>query len=426
MNTLVVGIGECGRNIALQLYYQFSTVQYIRYKFLMKNFYFFLTDSESTTSLFEDIKNKGIPMEVVNPDKTDIQTKPLNIFMLSPISSKAGVGGTWILSSKMAEEYFKKGGWEKEGYRNYINDLNDSSKFVECFNIFNSAGGGTGCGAGPVFLEYLNTMSKKDAPRTLYTATIVFPFKNEERWREVNSAVNIARYSRLCDGLLIADNEHMKNWLKLDTKNVQKKSNELMGNIWMWMSACSSTNFSISPKRWEASDFKRKFRIGTYGAPVVLCYREEPVETLKMIKMEWIVFRTINENCMAQCLPGTSRRILMIISKPENFESSSSESSIVDYIGKELKISKKSDIEVIFIKRKDNMKHVTFIALLVAPVIQRFEKLENNFKEYLEDHELFERDMLVTGLSGDEILGAYQQEYNNFKKYSDYLRRGSE
>lgn len=426
MNVLVVGIGECGRNIALQLYYQFSIVQYIRYKFLLKNFHFFITDSETMVSLNEDIKRKGIPAEVINPIKTDIHIKPLNIFMLSPASSKAGVGGTWILSSRMAEEFFKKGGMEKDVSINVVKNINFASESVECFNIFNSAGGGTGCGAGPVFLEYLYRSSKKDAARTLYTATIVFPFITEEKWREVNSAVNIARYSRLCDGIFIADNEHMKNWMKLDTKDVQKKANELMGNIWMWMSACSSTNFIITPKRWEASDFKRKFRIGTYGAPVVLCYREEPVETLKMMKMEWIVFSTIKDNCMAKCEPETSRRILLIISKPENFENTSSESNIIDYVGKELKMSKKSDIEVIFIKRKDNMKHVTFIALLVAPVIQRFEKLENTFEEYLEDHELFERNMLVTGLPVDEIWGAYQYEFDNFKKYRDYLRRGWE
>ncbi len=416
MNTLVVGIGECGRNIALQLYYQLSS---IRYKILMKSFDFFITDSEDIVRLIKDIERKGIPKEVINPAKIDEKIKSLNVFMLSPASSYAGVGGAWILSSKMAQEFFRQEGEEN---KKYMNSIDLSTKFVECFNIFNSAGGGTGSGAGPVFLEYMHAKSTKDTSRKLYTATIVLPFIEESgSWRDVNTAVNLARYSKLCDGILIADNEHLKNSMKQDIKNVQKTANELLSNVWMWMNACSSPHLNASPKRWEGADFKRSFKIGACGAPVVPCYREESIETLKRINIGWIVLRTIKENCGANCLPHTSKRILVVVSMPENAGFTFSESDIKDYISKEMLKGEKSAIEVIFIKGKA-MLHASVTVLLVAPEISRLEELESNFKDYLENQKLFERDLLVTGLPKDEIWDAYKNEYENFRKYLEYLK----
>ncbi len=415
MNTLVIGIGECGRNIALQLYYQLSSM---RYKYLMKNFDFFVTDSENIVRLRSDIERKGIPKEVINPESVDEKIKPLNVFMLSPISS-AGVGGAWILSSKMAQEFFYQEGEEN---KKYIDSIDFSAKFVECFNIINSAGGGTGSGAGPIFLEYVRTKSATDTSRRLYTATMVLPFNQESGgWRDVNTAVNITRYSKLCDGILMADNEHLKNSMKQDTKNVQKKANELLSNVWMWMNACSSTHLSVSPKRWEGADFKRSFKIGVCGAPIVPCYREESIETLRKISIGWIVLRTIKENCVAGCLPQTSKRIFVIISMPENVSFTFSESDIRDYIGKELLKGERSAIDVIFIRGK-SMMHASITVLLVAPKIPRLEELESNFKVYLENQKLFERDLLVTGLPHDEIWDAYKNEYDNFKKYLEYIK----
>jgi hypothetical protein len=57
MKTLMVGAGECGRNIALQLYYQLTSM---RYTYLMKNFDYFLADSEDTQRVISDIHRKGI------------------------------------------------------------------------------------------------------------------------------------------------------------------------------------------------------------------------------------------------------------------------------------------------------------------------------------------------------------------------------
>ncbi len=420
MNTLIVGIGECGRNIALQLYYQLTGM---RYKYLMKNFDFFITDIEDSLRLIGDIKLKGIPAEVINPKTIDTTIKPLNVFMLSPSSPYAGVGGAWTLASKMAQKFLYQ---EKGENEKYIDLINLSAKFSECFNIFNSAGGGTGSGAGPIFLEHMRTKSAEDSMRKLFTATIVLPFKNESgNWREVNTATSIARYSKLCDGILIADNEHLKNMIKQDAKTVQKKANELLGNVWMWLSACSSTHLNISPKRWEGADFKRSFKIGTSSAPVVPCYREESIAKLKMINLGWIVLRTIKENCAAECLPQTSNRILVIASLPDKENSSSSESGVADYISNELFKGKKAAIDVIFIR--GNMQQVSVTVLLISPKIPRLEELESNFKTYLEDPKLFERDMLGQFLinSQEDILNAYKTEYENFTNYLDYLKKFS-
>lgn len=417
MNTLVVGIGECGRNITLQLYNHLSSM---RYKFLMKNFDFFITDSEDTLRLIGDIKRKGIPGEVINPDSVDKKIKPLNVFMLSPTSSYAGVGGAWTLSSKMAQEFFYQ---EMGDNKKYIDSINLSAKFIECFNVFNSAGGGTGSGAGPIFLEYMRTKSAEDASRKLYTATIVLPFKEESGgWRDVNAAANIARYSKLCDGILMADNEHLKNSIKQDTKTVQKAVNELMGNVWMWMNACSSMHLSITPKRWEGADFKRSFKFGACSAPIVPCYREEPIAKLKRINLGWIVLRTIRENCAAECLPQTSNRILVIASLPDKEVCPSSESDVVDYISDELFKGKKSAIDVIFI-RGEPMHNLSVTVLLVSPKIPRLEELESNFKAYLENPKVFERDVLgqFSKNSHEDILNAYKNEYENFENYLKML-----
>jgi hypothetical protein len=417
MNTLIVGIGECGRNITLQLYYQLSSMQH---KYLMKNFEFFLTDSEDSLRMVGDIKRKGVPPEAINPEKADDKVKSLNVFMLSPSRSYAGVGGAWLISSEMARTFFSQAEGDN---KKYIDLLNLPAQYCECFNIINSAGGGTGNGAGPVFLEYLRNASAEDAARKLYTATIVLPFKGESGgWRDVNAAVNIARFSKLCDGILIADNDHVKNIIKQNTENVQKAVNELISNVWMWMNVCSSMHLNVSPKRWEGADFKRNFNIGEYSPPVVPCFREEPVEKLRRIKMEWIVFRTIRDNCAAECLPETSQRILVIASIPEREVCTSSESDIAEYLSIELLKNKKSAIDVIFIKGKA-LKYASVCVLLVGPKIPRFKELESNFNIYLEDPKLFEKDMLGAKRSteSNEALNAYRKEYEYFKKYLEYL-----
>jgi len=356
----------------------------------MKNFDFFVTDSEDTLRLIGDIERKGIPKVVINPEKVNEKIKPLNVFMLSPTSSYAGLGGAWMLSSKMAQEFLQK---ENEFNNKYIESINFCTKFVECFNIFNSAGGGTGSGAGPIFLEYLKMKSTEENSRKLYTTSIVLPFNNESGgWREVNASVNIARYSKLSDGILVADNQRLKNSMKLDIKGTQEAVNKLLSNVWMWMNACSNMHLNVSPKRWEGADFKRSFKLGAYSTPIVPCYREEPKDKLKRINMKWIVLRTIKENCAAECLPQTSKRILVIISIPENMSYTSLDSDLADYISEELFRGKRSAIDVIFIRGK--VISISVTVLLVAPIIPRLAELENNFKVYLEDSKLFERDMI--------------------------------
>lgn len=414
MNTLILGIGECGRNILLELYHQLSSMQY---KYLMKNFEFFVTDSESTLRLLADIERKGISKDLINPEKIDEKMKPLIVFMLTPTSAYSGVGGAWTLSSEITQEFLNNGGKEN---RKYMDNIDFSLNFVDCFNIFNSAGGGTGSGAGPVFLDYFLKKSTQHQ-RKLYSSTIVLPFKEESgRWRDVNAASNIARYSKICDGILLADNEHLKNQIRKDTKIVQKIANDLLGNVWKWINACSSPQLAVSPKRWESADFKRSFQIGNRGAPIVPCYREEPVEILKKINLAWIVLRTIKENCAAKCLPQTSKRVLVIVSKPENVGCTTSESDIKEYLSKEM-FRYSPAIDVIFITGKA-MISASITVLLVAPEIPRFEEMKQNYKAYLEDQKLFERDFLASGQSLNDIWNAYNDQYEHFKNYLEYLQ----
>jgi hypothetical protein len=189
------------------------------------------------------------------------------------------------------------------------------------------------------------------------------------------------------------------------------------------MNTCSSMHLNVSPKRWEGADFKRNFNVGNCSPPIVPCYREEPVEKLKRIKMEWIVLRTIRDNCAAECLPETSLRILVIASVPERKVCTSSESDIAQYISEELLKGETAAVDVIFIKGKA-MKYLSVSVLLVGPKIPRLEELESNFNGYLEDPKLFEKDMLGAKrpMELGEALDAYKKEYENFKKYLEYLR----
>jgi hypothetical protein len=421
MKTLIVGAGECGRNIALQLYYQLTSM---RYTYLMKNFDYFLTDSEDTRRVMSDIHKKGIPAEAINPEKANERIHPLNVFMLSPTSSHAGVGGAWMISSEMARDFFRR---EDELNKRYVDLVNEHITRCECFNIFNSAGGGTGNGAGPVFLEYFHSKSTQDSARKLYTATIVLPFEKESGgWRDVNAAVNIARYSTQCDGILIADNQHVQNMMKQDTMAVHETVNGLLANAWMWMNACSSANLSISPKGWEGADFKRSFKVGDCAGPVVPCYREEPKDKLKKINIGWIVLRTIKENCAAKCLPETASRILVIAVLPDKKETPSYESDIVEYLHEELFKDRNPELDIIFLRGRA-MQHLSITVLLVSPIIPRLEELQTHFEAYLEDPQTFEEDMVgqFSEQSHATTLDAYKIEYDNFKHYLEYLKKFS-
>lgn len=387
MITFVVGIGECGKNIVLQLYYQLRNN--IQCQFLMKNFHFFITDKESIEKMINDIESKGISKEVINSDDEIIKQmyRPLYVSMITP--------------TEILHEAFY--------------DLNDSA---ECFNIFSSAGGCTGGCSGTSLLEKLRNKSK-DTSRTLYMATIVLPFNNDEEWKHVNSAINIAKYSKICDGILIADNEHAKGSKSLDMDKVHETVNELLSNVWIWMSACSSPQIDTT-QCIGASEFKRIFNIGVCGASLVVpCYMEVPVEKLNSISLEWFVYRTIIENCAVACSPDTSKRILVIVIKPFNVGCPRSESQIKDYISKELQNGLKTRIDVVFINRK--VKHARIVALLIAPKISRLEEFENKFRYHIEKGRLFENDMFFEGLSRDEAIRIYKNYYNIFKKYLECL-----
>lgn len=358
----------------------------------MKNFHFFIMDKESIEKMINDIERKGISKEVINSEDEIIKQmyRPLNVSVIS--------------STNNVHKPFS--------------DVNDSVIPAKCFNIFSSAGGCTGGYIGPSFIEQMRNRSK-DNSRILYMATTVLPLNDEEDWKQVNSAINIARYSKICDGILIADNEHAKSSTNLDIEKVHEIVNELLSNVWIWISACSSPQQDTT-QRIGASGFKRIFKIGVCGASLIVpCYMEVPVEKLKSINLEWFVYRTILDKCAVACLPGTSKRILVIVIKPDNVGSPRSESQIKDYITKELLNGVRTTIDVVFINRK--AKHARIVVLLIAPEIPRLKDFEKKFRYHIENEGLFERDMLFEGLSSDEAIKIYKNYYNDFKKYLEYL-----
>ncbi|ODS40989.1 MAG: hypothetical protein A7315_02265 [Candidatus Altiarchaeales archaeon WOR_SM1_79] len=458
MEVFTLGIGECGRNMTLKLY---KIMHENRFKNLLRHCEFSVTDIGEIRRIKSFMDEMGISQTEAMEDEEKIPDKigvagdkgKINLIRITEHASHAGggVGGLWHTAASIAMEFVNK---DVKGTK-HAKEILKGSEYFDCINIFNSAGGGSGCGAGPVLMEYLIDLSEKKGlfEGRLHTATIALPFKDEVgQWRDANAASNIGRYSKHCDAIIIADNEYAENLagFGMDSRaHAAGMVNEMLAHVWMWMPLASlKTGTEQRTKDFESTDFRRMLSRGEWAGPVVPCFARYTTQQLEDVDFRGLVETTMRDGSMVNCNPETSRKVMVIVVFPSGYASYvlppgkpnpnlpeiPTRNELRKYLIDELFNDKKKDVSVEYLCSDAIKDEVHVIAFLTSPHIPRFLELYETFKNYLSDKEQMIEDIYIAAPSlrrmqkkkRDEVVQEsirdYENAYSLFENYLKFLK----
>ena len=329
MRTFALGIGECGRRLGLEL---FRTTIGNTLQDINKMHDFALMDLTEIDKQIRDVIDMGVPeshVNVIRPGEEERQAG-YNLFLgrMEPppeegfakgIIGERGVGGLWFQSKEIAEEI-----WENflECFKYHISDK-------EWCNVLHSGGGGTGCGAGPVFLDKICGHLRREKAvfsENLYTATIVLPHEHWQPWREANSAATIGRHSRMAHGIIIADNLHAQNLVKraaennkyIETEDPRELINRRLAEVFVSLHMTNMPENKPITKIYEAADYRRLFSNENYAGVLVPCFHEFGLKDFVKggLNLNGAVFDTMKNHQLAAFELRDFESVIVIITFP--------------------------------------------------------------------------------------------------------------
>lgn len=375
----VFGVGECGKKIVSDLYNLKKT----------KTSMFCITDTapgDIKEFMGEELEkdsrivikeNKRI--KIIIKDKVEQkEEKSQFVYFRMLLQGARGVGGYWVASKVDAEDNM-----EKYYYKEFSDRLEGE---YSCFLTINSAGGGTGCGAAPVFAERIrkrvSEKRKGSHSLDLFLGVLVLPDENEGEPERMsgNTFSCILRYRNIVDGILLIDNDHFIE------KNLGKKEiNSRIINFWNTLSeSCKSS------KEFEPADMKRlsgrgidNFRAGI----IVPCYGEYEPQILKSgINLKGLILRTLVDGSFADIdFTKGFRSVIVIITLPETsrFDLEIIKNELGEYIREFFPLRKK-EAQVLCKRKGDKIRVAIFVA---DPHIPRLEEICAHFVNYVKDEE---------------------------------------
>jgi hypothetical protein len=317
MRTFALGIGECGRKIGLELF-RMTNVNTLEN--MNRMHIFSLIDLADPQLLIKDIYRMGISKSQINVFQPLDAGLPagFNLFVgrIKPIQGEKGVGGLWFLSREIA----------REAWNTFYETFNYHLSDKEWYSIFHSAGGGTGCGAGPVFMEKIYNQIERDLSEDLYTATLVLPNEHWEVWREVNSAAAVGRYLRIAQGIFIADNLQGEALVKravsssefIETENPRELINKRLAQVWISMQMTSMAENEPIPSVQDAASYRSLFSNDTYASILVPCFHEYTLVQFakREVSLTDLIVDTMESHQLAQFEPSSSDNLIIIVIFP--------------------------------------------------------------------------------------------------------------
>jgi len=431
-----LGIGECGRKVGLEL---FRMTNGNALESVNKMHYFTLIDLAEPASQMKDVYKMEIPESCVNVlQYADTELQPESNLFIKRMRDveERGVGGLWCHSKEIAE-----GAWGnfQETFKYHLTN-------IEWYNVFHSAGGGTGCGAGPVFLEKIQKEYKEEEivlSEDLYTATLILPNEYWEGWRETNSAAAIGRHSRIAHGIIVADNLQGEVLVEnavacnapIKTYDSRELINKRLAEVWISMQMTNISENNPVPKIYEAADYRRLFTNGDYAGVLVPCFREYTLNDFVRggLNLKGAVYDTMRNHQLAAFELEDFENIIVIVTLPSSTNGLAGHvvKNMEDYgeIADMLQRMHGRDFEpaVIYAYSKSLVDSVKIMVFVKDPHIPRFLDLYHKLEAIIENptkmrdtiNKMFPKDFDRT--SKNRIMQNAQEEfkkaYNNFSKY---------
>jgi hypothetical protein len=439
MRTFALGIGECGRRIGLEM---FRMTNGTILKNVNKMSIFSLIDLADPETQLVDAYKMGISASEVNTFLPTTEGLPAgyNLFLgrMKPILGERGVGGLWFHSKEIAEE----------AWASFSGTFSYHLGEKEWYNIFHSGGGGTGCGAGPVFLKKIQEhfgRGKSTLSEDLYTATLVLPNEHWQAWREANSATAIGRHSKVAHGIIIADNLQGEALVEkagrsnnyLEVQDPRSLINRRLAEVWISLQMTNMTENEPEPKVYEAADYRRLFLNDEYAGVLIPCFCEYALTDFVRggLNLKGAVFNTMRNHQLTEIELKDFENLIVIVTFPSksttglahhvlrNMEPYGDIASMLENMyGEHL------NPEVIYTYSNSLAESVKITVLIKDPYIPRFNNLHKRLKELVEDpplmtktiSEMFPRDFDKT--QRIQILKGAKEEFEKaYGSFSDYL-----
>jgi hypothetical protein len=439
MHTFALGIGECGRRVGLEL---FRTTNGNILDRVNEMHVFSLIDLADPETQRIDAYKMGISRSDINIFTPTTEGLPagLNLFIgkMKPIHGEKGVGGLWFHSKEIAEE----------AWVSFHKVFEYHLENIDWYSVFHSGGGGTGCGAGPVFLKKIHEQFKREKTmpsEDLYTATIVLPNEHWQSWREANSATAIGRHARIAHGILLADNLHAETLVEkavmrndhIEAYDPRDLINKRLAQVWISLQMTNMTENEPEPKVYEAADYRRLFLNDTCAGILIPCFHEYPLTDFVKggLNLRGAVFDTMKNHQLTATELKDFENVIIIVAFP-----SKSTTGIANHVirnmetyGEVAEMLKEMygehlDPEVIFTYSESIKESVKITVLLKDPYIPRFTLLYKRLEELIENptemkktiSKMFPRNFDRSRKK--QIMKGAQEEFNRaHQSFYDYI-----
>jgi hypothetical protein len=384
-NALIIGVGECGCKLALDLLNSLAYAGPATAKFYRC---YSLIDLIEVDSYLR----KGIMFNFKYEDP-----KFYN-YQLTLEEVTRGAGGNWFKSKeifsdeKQAEEIFK--------VTQIIERIKDPFHWFTV--IFHSTGGGTGSGVGPELAKALVKLE----PTHLVLPFIVLPSRRSETKQDIilNSFACVARYmSSDLKAFLVADNTLFDEEFKSEIFR-QELNKNIVSVIRGFMTSAlqfafySKRGYSV-PKVYEISDFVNDIpHLGAddFAKPIVPCISEWNTDILEIVSLKALIAITIQRFRLADFLhspPPSS--VLIFVTVPESqyldIIKTINIKEIKDYIAYYVFANEdlREKIKIILTGFGDLNESISILVLIINPVLEVYEEYKNiiNYFEHdTKDH----------------------------------------
>lgn len=408
-SVFVFGVGECGKSIVLDLLNLKKTGKWM----------FCITDSApgDIIKLMEEKSEKSRIIigyrksekeeqrrnRIVVGDGKSQKVKPVYFRMVH--RTARGFGGYWVAAKLNAERKIGE-------YYNQFSERLLAGDY-SCFVTMNSGGGGTGCGAAPVFAKKIrdSISEKRESPHSLdlFLAVLVLPHEHED-WRGANAFSCLLRDRNVVDGILLVDNGHlMERGLGLKVINRRVIS--------MWDTL---TEGGESTKELEPADL---IRLGC-GKPdfnagiIVPCYGEyEPQILQSGISLKGLLMRTLVEGGFADIdFTKSFRSTVIVVTLPEMSKDdlTTIQGELEEYIKDFFPWKEETSVVC---KRKG--EKIRVVILVADPYIPRLEELYIHFVNHVSDEEKLKEYISKFGGNPEQDLKEFREIIKSAKKSMD-------
>jgi hypothetical protein len=309
-------------------------------------------------------------------------------YILEPESFSAGVGKNWPTAKRMAED----------AWNCFSKRCEEEIIFSDHIHLCHSGGGGTGCGASPVFSKKIKQLQINSNHKRAITASVFLPDSSymEPERAVPNTCSTIGNHSTSCDGIFLYDVSKKVNLdsLSKDVKETRAHwpdkfdaINYAATEVQLMLTSFNNRICTNADIDFEGSDLItlcHDFESISNCALICPCVSEYDTKLLKENNLKGLVKDLLTNNAMVDyCQDHFIEKIVLFIRLPVNLNHDLTQEAQFNQIqGWKEEIIPSADVaDIFFSTSKRPFGKIKMIALLINPVLPRLYEMQNQCLE---------------------------------------------